>query len=212
MDSAQIAELLRAFLAAPLSAEQLHDISMYIDLLLRWNARVNLTAVREPKEIVARHFGESLFAARQLFPSSSLDPMDTVIDIGSGAGFPGLPLKIWAPSLHVTLIESNQKKATFLREVIRNLMLTKAEVFAGRAEEFSGTAELIMLRAVEQFEVILSVARRLLAYNGRMALLIGETQVPQVRKVISDLHWRDALPIPQSSNRVLLIGVRDQTS
>src|SRR3989442_14834828 len=106
MQSDRIAELLQPFLPVPLVESQLQAISTYIDMLLRWNARINLTAVRQPEEIVTRHFGESLFAARRLFPATMADnqpPADhqrpttnnRVIDVGSGAGFPGIPIKIW---------------------------------------------------------------------------------------------------------------------
>ena len=230
MDSARISELLQPFLAASatpqdwsspaapspkgtalLSAEQLNDISMYIDLLLRWNARVNLTAIRQPEEIVTRHFGESLFAARHLLPLPQLHPLITagrLVDIGSGAGFPGLAIKIWAPDLNATLIESNQKKATFLREVIRSLTLTGIDVFPGRAEDFSTPAGVVTLRAVELFELMLPTAVRLVAANGRLALLIGEAQVQRARELAPDLRWSEPLPIPLSSNRVLCIGKR----
>ena len=118
MNDARIAELLEPFLGddgrstAALSLAQVRLISMYVDLLLRWNDRVNLTAIRKPGEIITRHFGESLFAARQLFPQPEVETGTTaqVIDIGSGAGFPGLPAKIWAPHIRLTLIESNQKE------------------------------------------------------------------------------------------------------
>src|SRR5438552_13734225 len=124
---------------AALSSAQLESISIYIDILVRWNARVNLTSVRQPEEIVTRHFGESLFAARQLFPAPMADsqpPADhqrpttnnRVIDVGSGAGFPGIPIKMWEPQVHLTLIESNQKKATFLKEVARAITLTNIDV------------------------------------------------------------------------------------
>ncbi len=211
MDSARIAELLDPFLGPPddrrLTTGDLDQISTYIDLLLRWNARINLTAIRDPEQIVSRHFGESFFLARHLFPrverillSSSApghdappppavptnasaakrrktiaqgvspglepdsgqapegrkkapsgeletaapsigqslttghQPLPTVVDLGSGAGFPALPLKIWAPEIHLTLVESNHKKAAFLREVIRALTLTNVDVIAARAE------------------------------------------------------------------------------
>lgn len=202
-----------------LSKTQLQDISTYIDLLLRWNARINLTAVRKPEEIVTRHFGESLFAARHLFPgrtswaASANDEGRTTydaIDIGSGAGFPGLPLKIWVPQLRLTLIESNHRKATFLREVVRALTLTDVNVFSARAEQFSGTASVVTLRAVEQFERILPIARRLLAPGGRLALLIGESQVESVRRLVADLRWKEPVPIPQSTQRVLMVGTAEK--
>src|SRR5438270_13634721 len=108
----------------------LSQVSTYLDILLRWNARTNLTAVRVPEEIVTRHFGESLFAARRIFSAgnSGVDLATSLADVGSGAGFPGLPMKLWRPQLHVTLIESQKKKATFLREVVRALRLSGIEV------------------------------------------------------------------------------------
>ncbi len=173
MDTARIAALLAPFLERPLTQSQLDQISIYIDLLLRWNARMNLTAIRNEEEIVTRHFGESLFLARHLFPASDRDfeSIQTpegapsklrlggkvsigdarvgnvrignarVIDIGSGAGFPALPLKIWAPNLHLTLIESNHKKAAFLSEAARSLTLTNVNIMAGRAEVLAPKAK-----------------------------------------------------------------------
>src|SRR5882672_5561973 len=145
LNETRIAELLKPFLASgsqtpnSLNPAQLRCISMYIDILLQWNERINLTAVREPEEIVTRHFGESIFAARRLFPVAGDSSGKTVhvIDVGSGAGFPGLPIRIWAPQIRLTLIESNQKKATFLREVVRSITLTNVNVFDGRAGAYS---------------------------------------------------------------------------
>ena len=209
MDSARIAELLQPFLlpARPLAPGQLQGISTYTDVLLRWNARINLTAVREPEEIIRRHFGESFFTARSLFPDPAAVSA-SVIDLGSGAGFPGLPIKIWAPGIHLTLIESNQKKAIFLRELGRALTLTNVDVFADRAEDFPGTAEIVTLRAVERFESTLPIAARLLAPRGRLALLIGEAQLPAARALLPALAWRDPTPVPLSARRILVFADR----
>jgi 16S rRNA (guanine527-N7)-methyltransferase len=209
MDTSRIAELLQPFLAgAVLSASQLKFISTYIDILIRWNARMNLTAVRHPEEIVTRHFGESLFAARHLLPTD-LEPNPTlrVADLGSGAGFPGLPIKIWAPDVRLTLIESNQRKAVFLREVIRALTLTNVDVFAGRAEDLPASqSDVVTLRAVEHFDTILPVATRLVARLGRLALLIGEEQSSRVTTLIPNFRWTQPVPIPLSSRRILLVS------
>lgn len=192
-----------------LSETQLQQISAYIDILLRWNTRINLTAVCEPEEIVARHFGESLFAARVLFPmpDHQANAAHSFVDIGSGPGFPGLPIKIWAPVIHATLIESNQKKATFLREVCRSITLTNIDVFSNRAEEFPvGKAQTVTLRAVERFETVLPTAIRLLAPSGRLALLIGEAQIKTADRIAPHIDWGPHIAIPQSDKRVVLIG------
>lgn len=215
MDSRRIARLLEPFLGADflpgepaaLTDPQVQQISAYIDLLVRWNARMNLSAVRDADGIVTRHFGESLFAARHLFPGNPDRPYQSrLIDVGSGAGFPGLPIKIWSHEVRITLIESNQKKAAFLREVIRRLGLKDATVFSGRAESFPGQAEVVTLRAVERFEAALGVAARLVLPGGRIALLIGRAQVERAHELARDVQWQPATPIPQSLSRVLMIG------
>lgn len=206
MDVDQIAELLQPFLGeARLSSDQLHQLSAYLNLLLKWNAKINLTAIRDPAEIVMRHFGESLFAARQLLPDPSA-VNSSAIDLGSGAGFPGLPLKIWAPDLRLTLIESSQKKATFLREAARTLALSGVEVLQKRAEDADVRADLVTLRAVERFEDVLPAAKRLVEREGVLALLIGEAQIQIARTVLAEVNWNEALPVPLSQNRVLFVG------
>jgi 16S rRNA (guanine527-N7)-methyltransferase len=192
----------------------LAQFSIYLDLLLRWNARTNLTAVRAPEEMVTRHFGESLFAARQIFPAgnSSLAPATSLADVGSGAGFPGLPMKLWAPQLQVALIESRQRKATFLREVVRALKLTGVEVRSRRAELVTETFEIVTLRAVESFDEVVVVASRLVRPGGRLGLLIGEDQAAKARKVLPVLQWEKPVPIPNSLRRVVLVGIVPEAS
>ena len=229
MDEARIAELLEAFLngsvanqphggtagirnSAILSPLQIRRISMYIDLLLRWNARINLTAVREPEGIVTRHFGESIFVARQLFPTAEAGAGAgaRVIDVGSGAGFPGLPIKIWAPEIHLTLIESSQKKATFLREVVRSLGLSNVDVFPGRVEAFPGPkGDVVTFRAVERFESILQIAAHLLADGGCLAILLGESQLSGVRALLPSMKWEEPEKLPLSSHRAVIMGKKE---
>jgi 16S rRNA (guanine527-N7)-methyltransferase len=233
MDTARIAELLRPFLAplspgaaaAALSETQLNNISTYVDILLRWNARMNLTAVRDEENIVTRHFGESLFAARHLFPSdqnhvgtaalgSPVEQSSTarhtphLVDVGSGAGFPGLPIKLWVTHIRLTMIESSHKKATFLREVIRKLALTEADVFAGRAQDFEHQGDVVTLRAVERFEDALPVSARLVAPGGKLTLLIGERQTKLAKELAPDFTWQTPLHVARSESRVLLMGTK----
>lgn len=162
---ARIAALLAEYYPAPPTV-LVGQLSVYLDLLLRWNAKTNLTAIRDPEEIVRRHFGESLFVAAHL-PECS-----TLLDLGSGAGFPGLPIQLARPTLRVTLAESQNKKASFLREAVRALGLT-TEVWADRVERMPATRlfEVVTLRAVDNPAVALDLARARRAEGGVIAHL-----------------------------------------
>jgi 16S rRNA (guanine527-N7)-methyltransferase len=225
MDPHRIAELLAPFTGAQkLSAALLEQLQIYLDLLLKWNARVNLTAVRKPEQIVTRHFGESLFAAKLLFgdvrppenlervsqaESSATQASITLADVGSGAGFPGVPIKLWAPHIQLTLIESHNKRATFLRELLRTLKLEQAQVFCGRAEDWKDTADVVTSRAVEKFEHALPVAAGVVRDGGELCLLVGSGQMQLARNLAGERwHWRDPVPIPLSAERVVLTAKR----
>jgi 16S rRNA (guanine527-N7)-methyltransferase len=201
VETAAIAQLLQPFIQ--LDEMRLCAISTYIDILLKWNARINLTAIRGPNEIVQRHFGESFFAAKYLLAQKR---PQTAIDLGSGAGFPGVPFALLAPDVRVTLIESQQKKATFLKELIRVLELKNVGVFSDRAENYPEKADLVMLRAVEKFEHALPMAVRLTRGGGRSALMIGAGQVELARGLSAEVSWGDAVKIPCSNSRELLVG------
>lgn len=203
MDTAHIARLLEPFIQ--LDEMRLAAISKYIDLLIKWNARINLTAIRGPEEIVQRHFGESLFAARHILSERSVK---TATDLGSGAGFPGVPFALLATEAEVTLIESNQKKSTFLKELIYSLGLKNVKVFADRAEKYSQSADLVTLRAVEKFDEMLLVAWKLMSPKGRLGLLIGISQADMARRLCREAEWQEPVPIPSGHSRVLLIGTK----
>ena len=205
MTNKSLVDLLSPFLESnSLTSHQLSLVSTYLDLLLKWNAKINLTAVRAPEEIVTRHFGESLFAARLLFPHTAA--AQSVMDIGSGAGFPGLPLKIWAPPLDLTLVESNQRKAVFLREVVRALGLQDVQVSSDRAEKLSTQTDLVTFRAVERFEQILPVAHKLTKPGGRIAILIGSSQTETAISALGTVGWDPPIPVPLSQSRSLMVG------
>jgi 16S rRNA (guanine527-N7)-methyltransferase len=133
-----------------------------------------------------------------------------VADVGSGAGFPGIPIKLWAPNITLTLIESNHKKATFLREVVRSLTLTGIDIQNTRAEAITQTFDVVTLRAVEHFAEILPVAARLLAPTARLALLIGSSQLNDAHSALPALSWQNPIPVPESQSRLLLIGTLHQ--
>lgn len=205
MTGSQIRELLSPFtVGLQLTDVHISQISTYLDLLLKWNQKMNLTAVREPEQIVQRHFGESLFAASLV--AAACPGARTLADIGSGAGFPGIPIKIAVSHLQVTLIESQQKKATFLREVIRTLSLSSTEVSNARAEDLGLAADIVTLRAVESFEQVLPVTRKLLAPRGTLMLLIGAAQVGKAKSLLPGFEWLEPHVMPLSEHRVILIG------
>lgn len=186
LSSREIEHLLLPFYPAP-APLLLDQLSLYLDLLLKWNVRTNLTSIRTPAEIVTRHFGESLFAARHL-PECS-----TLLDLGSGAGFPGLPIQLAHPGLRVTLAESQSKKSAFLREAVRTLGLS-TEVWAARAETLPATRrfDTVTLRAVDTPEPALALARTLLNPGGTVLHL---TSGPAA--------GGRQIPIPASSTRIL---------
>ena len=131
----------------------------------------------------------------------------SVADVGSGAGFPGLPIKLWVPHVSLTLIESNQKKVVFLSEVTRALTLTDVNIQNARAESLSSAAyDTVTLRAVERFEAILPTAAALVAPGGRLALLIGSAQQAQARAALPNVTWSEPTRVPQSNARVLVIA------
>lgn len=148
----------------------LEVLDQYLEVLLEWNARTNLTAIRDPEEIVRRHFGESLFLATHV--SGGLSTGAEVLDFGSGAGFPGLPLQLYRPDLRVFLAESQNKKSAFLREVARTLGV-KATVWPRRVEQLPTDQQfaLVTLRAVDRMDDAATEAKQRLAPGGRIALL-----------------------------------------
>jgi len=215
MQPARIAALLEPFLRTVndqqpttngrrLTAADLSRISTYIDILTRWNARVNLTSIRDPEEIVTRHFGESFFLGRLLVLTEA---RLTLADLGSGAGFPGLPIKLRAPRIALTLIESNHKRAAFLREVTRALALSDVRVANTRAETLPPASfDVVTLRAVERISDSLQVASRLLTPRGRLALLVGSSQLEAIHAALPSVDWQAPMAVPQSKSRVVLIG------
>jgi len=183
--------------------EQVLKIQQYINILLAWNAKVNLTAIRNPLEILYRHFCESLYARVAV-------PVETgrLADVGSGAGFPGLPLKIFCPNLQVFLIESSIKKATFLAEVIRELGLTDARVLVNRYEELSeeiAPLDFVCSRAVGEFGPLLEWAGSKRVAAKQVILWIGARDLQGIQRIRS-WEWREPILVPHSLRRLLLVG------
>lgn len=186
---------------------QVLQIQQYIEMLVRWNEKVNLTAIRDPLEILYRHFCESMFGAAILSSDQC-----RLADVGSGGGFPGLPLKIIRPEWEVLLIESNVKKATFLTEVVRELSLQGVRVLVRRYEELHeeiAPVDAICSRAVGDFEPFLDWASSPLLGTERIALWIGGEDAAIVRQLpLEGWEWEEPKPLPHSLRRFILLGKR----
>ena len=188
------------------SPQQIEQIQSYLRLLLIWNEKVNLTAIRDPLEILYRHFCESMYAA-VLVPVQK----GRLADVGSGGGFPGLPLKIICPGLDVALVESNVKKATFLAEVIRELGLSGARVQVSRYEDLHEEVtplDFVCCRAVGEFGSILGWASSEVIAAKQVILWIGGGDLDEVRQN-RGWSWREPDAVPHSLRRYLLIGKRN---
>ena len=186
------------------STPQLSEkIRTYIDLLLRWNRKIALTAVTAPVEILRFHFGESLFSVAQATIRHG-----RLADVGTGAGFPAVPIGMVLPDLECILIESNQKKATFLAEVLRSLKLDHIEVYRGRMESYPASSLLLdfsISRALGMHENFLSWSAARLNPSGKVILWVGDDDASQILKNGS-WNWDPPSRIPGSERRVLLIG------
>lgn len=190
-----LAPYLTGFGTGELPDSLIGQVSEYLDLLTRWNARVSLTAIRRPEEIVERHFGESFFTGAQL--ASRLPDGAELLDYGSGPGFPGLPIQMLLPGLRVTVAESQAKKVAFLREVIRTLELG-AEVWPRRVEEMPSERrfDAVTMRAVEKMAATVEQGAERAREGGWVAALVGAG---------IELAGSEELLIPGSEHRRLLL-------
>ena len=185
---------------APRIAQQFES---YLDLLLRWNARTNLTAIRDPEGILRRHFVESIAAAR-ILPAG----ITTLLDLGSGAGFPGIPIALCRPDIAVTLAESQVKKAAFLREATRVLELP-VRVHAARADSIGASFGCVTLRAVDKMDEAMKVAARLVSATGCLASLTTNAELGRVQFAAGPtFRWRTPFPLPGGNQRILALGER----
>jgi 16S rRNA (guanine527-N7)-methyltransferase len=205
MSEDEIARELAAY-QVELTPAALKQLSCYLQLLLRWNQRINLTAYRDPRQIVRRLFGESLFLAR------IIEVRGWLVDVGAGAGFPGLALKLDAPELRVTLIESRRKKGAFLREVARRCAFSNVDVVVERFETWVRGSlgperpSIATTRAVVVSEGLVEGIGALLAGQGKAVFLTTASDAADIRQVSSDWLWEPDFRVPQTSGSVVLIG------
>ena len=199
-----IAQTLRPY-SVSTTPQLSESIRTYIDLLLRWNRKIALTTITDPAEILRFHFGESMFAISQV-------PIrhGRLADVGTGAGFPAVPIGMVVPDLECILIESNQKKATFLAEVVRTLKLDHVKVYRDRMESYpvsSLSLDFSISRALGVHENFLSWSAARLNPSGKVILWLGDDDASKIL-ANSSWSWSPPMKIPDSQRRVLLMGSR----
>jgi 16S rRNA (guanine527-N7)-methyltransferase len=179
------------------------QIRVYSDLLLRWNRRISLTTITDPLEILRFHFGESLLAI-----SSVPIRHGRLADVGSGAGFPAIPIRMVCKDVALTLIESNRKKAAFLAEVARELGLSRVQIRPERMEDVDDRNvgfDFITARAIAIDDIFLRWASNHLKPSGIMALWLGRDDSGKI-SLSSSWKWRDPINVPGTDRRVILVG------
>lgn len=185
----------------PVDAELAHRFDAYLSLITRWNARINLTAIRSEEGILSRHFFESIACARVL-PAG----IATMLDFGSGAGFPGIPIALCRPEIAVTLAESQGKKAAFLHEAIRALGIS-AIVHSGRAEALCAAFDCVTLRAVDKMQQAVRAAAQLVRPGGWLVLMTTSAELAGLQQAAGAAYlWRNVVSMPGSSDRVIALG------
>jgi 16S rRNA (guanine527-N7)-methyltransferase len=201
-NASSLSDRLNAAGLRPIDAETMAKFETYLALILRWNARMNLTAIRTPNEILSRHFVESI-ACAQALPAG----IATLLDFGSGAGFPGIPIALCRPEIRVTLAESQNKKAAFLQEVVRGLELS-TRVFGGRAETLSELFDCVALRAVERMEQAVVAASDLVRVGGWLAVFTTEADLAMLGNSRDGLQRVQAIPLAGSEERLLVLALK----
>lgn len=198
----EIERLVAPMLLKALPGGAYTQLLRYVQLLDHWNQRLNLTAVRDMETFIRLHLGECLRCGQRL-PAG----MQSVLDWGSGAGLPGIPIQIARPELSVTLAESRTKKAAFLQEAVRELGLSRAAVHVGRAEDLPASQpfDVVVLRAVDRMNRAVGAASARMAPEGQCWVLTSERELESLRAAVPSVHWRSEV-LPGTRQRILLYG------
>lgn len=207
-------------LSIPISDKQLEQLCVYTDLLLEWNSKMNLTTITEPNEIVTKHFLDSMTAIAAGNVSGS------VIDVGTGAGFPGMVLKIMLPDIKLTLLDSLNKRLTFLRTVAETLHIQDIDFVHARAEDAGQNAQYrakfdtVVSRAVANMTTLSELCLPFLRTGGRFLALKGplaESEVTDAKRAITILGgeldgiFETKIPFTDLSHKIVVIKKVRQT-
>ena len=188
--------------------EQLQQLEKFYQLLIEWNQKINLTRITEKEEVYLKHFYDSLTIVKEI----DLSKVDTLCDVGTGAGFPGIVLKIFYPNLKITLIDSLLKRVNYLNKIIKELELKDIKAIHTRGEEYHETFDVVTARAVANIEKLLKYTMHLVNKNGKLVAMKGnidEELTEEVKKKISKKYKiskinKFLLP-KENSNRSLIV-------
>lgn len=205
-------------LGVEVNDEKLQKLEKYYELLILWNEKMNLTAITEKKLVYLKHFYDSLTLAKVI----NLNEIDSLCDIGTGAGFPGIVLKIFYPSIKLTLVDALNKRVIFLNEVIKELKLDSVETIHGRAEEYAKNArekfDVVTARAVSSFNVLLEYSIPLVKEGKYFIAMRGSDDTLNSSKALELLNSKKTkivsfkLPIEESNRTIILVQKNGKTS
>ena len=190
--------------------KQLYQLSKFYELLIEWNQKINLTRITDKKEVYLKHFYDSLTISKEL----DLNKINTLCDVGTGAGFPGIVLKIFYPNLKITLIDSLLKRVKYLNEIIKELNLKEIKAINTRAEDYKETFDIVTARAVANIEKLLTYTMHLVKKDGKLIAMKGnidEEITEDVRKRIDKKYKlikinKFYLPKEESHRSLVIIG------
>jgi len=189
--------------------DQLNKLDKFYNLLIEWNEKINLTRIVDEKDVYLKHFYDSLTITKEV----DLSKVNTLCDVGTGAGFPGIVLKIMYPNLQVTLIDSLLKRVNYLNEIIKELELTNIEAIHSRGEDYKGSFDVVTSRAVANIEKLVKYTMHLVSKNGVFIAMKGNIDnelTDSVEKVISKKYSilkinKFKLPIEESDRSLVVI-------
>lgn len=197
-------------LGIDITEEKLNKLDKYYDLLIEWNNKINLTRITDKEEVYLKHFYDSLTISKEL----DLNKINTLCDVGTGAGFPGIVLKIFYPNLKITLIDSLLKRVKYLNEIIKELNLKEIKAIHTRAEDYKETFDIVTARAVANIEKLLTYTMHLVKKDGKLIAMKGnidEEITEDVRKRIDKKYKlikinKFYLPKEESHRSLVIIG------
>lgn len=191
-----------------LTEEQLNKLDKFYNLLIEWNEKINLTRITEEKEVYLKHFYDSLTLSKVV----NLKEKETLCDVGTGAGFPGIVLKIVYPNLKITLVDSLLKRVNYLNSIIKDLELEDIKAIHSRGEDFKETFDVVTARAVANIEKLLNFTMHLVNKNGIFVAMKGNIEEELTEEIINKINKKynlveinKFLLLIENSNRSLVV-------